>query len=62
METWILLYTVWVLTNGDFKAEETRAEFPSIEECADAGREAMNKASEQGSPATFFCFKKGLGL
>lgn len=60
MEVWILLFTVWILgADGNFTADEQRAEFPTVEECAAEGNTRMNAATEKQQPAVFFCFKKG---
>lgn len=60
MEVWILLFTFWVIgADGDFTAQEQRAEFSSREECAVDGKTRMDEATELKYPAVFFCFKKG---
>lgn len=60
METWILLFTVWILgADGNFTAQEHRAEFPTIEECGADGQARMDAATAKEQPAVFFCFKKG---
>lgn len=60
METWILLFTVWILgADEKFTAQEHRVEFPTVEACGEDGKARMAEATEKQQPAVFFCFKKG---
>lgn len=60
MEVWILIFTMWVLgSDGNYTAQEHRAEFPTSEACAADGNTRMAEATEKQQPAVFFCFKKG---
>ena len=60
METWILLFTVWILgADEKFTAQETRVEFSTAEDCSNRGKMLNNEATAKQQPAIYFCFRKG---